>query len=256
MDDPHPDFVMFSENLHGICLIIPAYNAGKTLLRIVSHLSRLEFPKILVINDGSAAKCFPIFQEIEQYPQVTLLHHNMNRGKGAALKTGFRFYMEHFLDHSTGTVTLDSDGQHLVKDTVNVAKELLSNPDKIVLGVRSFRNVPLERRIGNIITRHIFRAVTGIDLKDTQTGLRGIPALLVSDFVKIVANKYDFEQECLLRATEIGCGFHQVPIETVYDHLTLSSNSSNFHLVRDSVKVYFVFARFLSKRLSKGIPLA
>ena len=116
------------------------------------------------------------FAAAARFPNVQLLRHAVNLGKGAALKTAFNYVLCAMPD-AAGVVTADADGQHAPEDIARVAEALAAQPDALVLGARAFgADVPLRSRFGNIVTRGIMHALLGRKLADTQTGLRGIPA--------------------------------------------------------------------------------
>jgi glycosyltransferase involved in cell wall biosynthesis len=225
-----------------VFLVIPAYNPDDQLLSLLDSLEQLGFKQFIIVNDGSSEKSNRIFAEAEKYAAV-LLHHETNRGKGAALKTAFNYYLEHYSQSCLGVITLDADGQHSAKDVQAIYRKLQDCQNELVLGVRSFsRNkIPLRSRIGNQLTRKLFKAVYKLDLIDTQTGLRGIPNFLLSRFAKLKPERYDFEMNCLLEARNLHVILSQVEIETIY----LDKNiSSHFNPVLDSLRIYFVFFRF------------
>ncbi len=129
-------------------------------------------------------------------PRVHVVRHDVNLGKGAALKTGIAFAQTQFpaLD---GIVTADADGQHHPDDIERVARTLEADPHRLVLGVRGFQgDVPLRSRLGNAISRWVVHLVVGQKLSDTQTGLRGIPAILWPRLLAIEANGYEFDSKC------------------------------------------------------------
>ena len=105
---------------------------------------------------------------------------------------------EHLPD-AIGIVTADCDGQHCVEDIVAVAEKLAQGAGSPILGARTFgRDYPLLKRLGNKVTRSVMRTFYGLNLKDAQTGLRGIPMRLVPGLFKIPYNRYEFETEMLL----------------------------------------------------------
>lgn len=222
--------------------LIPAYKPEKALPAYIKELlSRKMFSAVVVINDGSPVEYSPIFAEAAQLTGVTVLNHAFNQGKGAALKTGLN-YIGLSSTARTGIVTIDADGQHTVDDACKVAEALIAEPDCLILGGRHFdANTPRRSRIGNLLTRHAFKWVTGLFLFDTQSGLRGIPWSMIPNLLKIEANGYEFELDMLIRASESGVPVKEIPITTVY----LEGNkSSNFRPVLDSLKIYFVLLRF------------
>ena len=224
-----------------LTVLIPAYNPGAQLVELVRSLVASDFAAIVVVNDGSVSTCDPVFQTINALDKVTLLRHAVNLGKGAALKTGLNHIYCHSEDH-VGTVVVDADGQHLVEDALKVGNRLLTSPHSLIIGVRSFdRDVPLRSRVGNRLTGLLFRMLTGTALRDTQSGLRGIPRQLIPVLLRIPASGYEFELDMLLSCKYAGVTILQQPIETVY----LDGNSSShFNPIIDSMKIYFVLFRF------------
>lgn len=225
-----------------IVALIPAYNPPEHLVALVRSLAVSEFSHIIVVNDGSLATSESIFQEIEEIGNVTLIRHAVNLGKGAALKTGLNYALCYFGDH-IGVVTIDADGQHLVVDALQVGKELEKNPESLVLGVRAFdKEVPLRSRLGNTITKYMFRLLMGQRLTDTQTGLRGIPKSLIPTLLKIDSAGYEFELDMLLACKYGGRSIIEKEIRTVYIEGNISSH---FNPVVDSMKICFVLFRFM-----------
>lgn len=143
---------------------------------ILMNWSRSASKIFWFVDDGSHQK--KIFEKIGSLPQVTVLTHPENYGKGRALRTGLAYYKDHYsYDEYCGVITADSDGQHLVDDVLRISKSLAKREDKMILGVRDFdqSNVPSKSRIGNKLTSLGFRVLIGLSVSDTQTGLRGIP---------------------------------------------------------------------------------
>ena len=241
--------VGFRSRSHKPVALVPAYQPEGNLIEILTGLSISGgFAAIVLVNDGSDPQKQPTFDASKQIEGVILLEHLKNMGKGAALKTGFNFIGVHFPE-SIGVVTLDADGQHRVDDVLAVATKLSMTPDSLVLGSREFKgNVPLRSRLGNVVTSKVLRLLGGLSLRDTQTGLRGIPASCFKDLLGLRTNGYDFELDMLLLLNRNGVKTIELPIQTVY----LDGNSSShFNPLIDSLKIYMVFIRFnLSSLLS------
>lgn len=222
--------------------LIPAYKPSASLVDIVRELNASGvFQAIVCVDDGSGPEYRHLFDELCGLG-VTILRHATNLGKGSALKTGINHVAVQYPE-AVGAVTLDADGQHLAKDCVAVARALAGNGRQLVLGVRRFdaADVPFRSRFGNTATRYVTRFFSGVDVTDTQTGLRGIPSFLFPDLLKLKSGGYDFELDMLMTACEQRVPLLQVPIETVY----LDNNaSSSFNPFWDSVKIYMVFLRF------------
>lgn len=100
-----------------VVAIIPSLNPDSKLPEVVDGLFSVGFTDVLLVDDGSRAECRPIFDALAEQKGCTVLHHDVNRGKGRALKTAFSYYLENF-DKATycGVVTADADGQHLPQD--------------------------------------------------------------------------------------------------------------------------------------------
>ncbi len=237
-----------------IVALIPVYNPTEALVQLIRGLAAADFAAVIVVNDGSEAECDGYFNEIRNIDKVCLLRHAVNLGKGAALKTGMNHAYCHFED-LVGVVAVDADGQHLVEDAVRVANILRQNPESLVMGVRAFNaTVPLRSRIGNNVTRAIFRLLTGKNLSDTQSGLRGIPKSMFPVLLKLSTNGYEFELDMLLACKYTNRQIVEEPIRTVY----LEGNkSSHFNPLIDSMRIYFVLLRFtLAGLLSAAIDYA
>jgi glycosyltransferase involved in cell wall biosynthesis len=223
-------------------IVIPAYEPTPALVDLVADLSRDGDRAIIVVDDGSSAACWPAFEKIQSLPNVVVLAHAVNRGKGHALKTAFNHFLLNAPAGSPGVVTADADGQHLPADIRRVAERLEQSPDVLVLGGRRFEGtVPFRSRFGNTMTRGFVRLLLGRTIYDTQTGLRGIPRAFLPGLVQAEGGHYEFELEMLVQATKRRMTIEEIPIETVYG----GAGQSHFNPLRDSLRIYFVFLRFL-----------
>jgi glycosyltransferase involved in cell wall biosynthesis len=223
-----------------IVVLIPAWQPEPCLVELVRELRAAGFERLLVVDDGSSAERQPIFAEAE-HAGAEVLRHSVNLGKGRALKTGFNHVLLQ-CPEVAGVVTADADGQHTVTDIVRVADALLEHPGRTVLGVRSFgRGVPLRSQFGNVLTQHIFALVTGTRVADTQTGLRGLPLALLPGLMRLNGERYEYEMTMLAELCSNGKRPVEVPIATVYIE---NNRSSHFDPIRDSMRIYFVLARF------------
>lgn len=227
-----------------ICVTIPAWQPDRRLNELVSQVLESGFGSVIIINDGSDPSRDQLFEELKQ-PRVHVLRHAVNLGKGRALKTGLNYFLNEFSDY-LGIVTADADGQHSVKDIVAVAERLGVECGRLVIGSRRFRGaIPFRSRFGNTVTRYLFAILTGRNLSDTQSGLRGIPLRLIPTFLALDGEHYEYEMNVLTTAAH-SFGIEEVPIETIY----LEGNrSSHFNPVLDSMRIYFVLLRFMASSL-------
>lgn len=224
-------------------IIIPAYQPGEELIALVDGLVQDPSQCIIVVDDGSTGASRGTFNAIASHSnQVTVLHHAVNLGKGQALKTAFNHFLVHHAKDCIGVVTADADGQHALEDILHVSESLRAFPQSLCLGSRKLeRDVPLRSFLGNRLTVMVFRMVTGITLRDTQTGLRGIPTDALYDLLRSVESGYDFELDMLIRAARSRRTFYEIPIRTIYK---ADNEGSHFNYLSDSLKIYFVFLRF------------
>jgi len=230
-------------------VLIPAYNPDEKLISIVEELTTRGF-YIVIVNDGSHENAQPIFNRVGQIPNTNILQHQKNRGKGAALKTGFA-YISSLDKKIIGVVTADADGQHTSIDIQKIATALEKNPKKLILGSRSFKgNVPFRSFLGNFITKYVFSLLVGIKISDTQTGLRGIPAQLLPLLQQLDGNRYEYEMNVLLAAKTNHIEIQEESICTVYID---NNKSSQFSPVLDSMKIYFLIFRFAFSSLLASI---
>lgn len=214
-----------------IIIVIPSYEPSTGLCDLVKALKK-DFRHVIVVDDGSNS-AEHVFAELSRAGEVTILRHDTNRGKGAALKTAFAYILANG-PGAAGVVTVDADGQHLVEDVRRVAAGTLDHPDRLTLGVRSFSGkVPFRSRLGNLWTRIEFFLLTGVHILDTQTGLRGIPASWLPDMLALDGERYEYESAMLVFGAKAEMKPAQIPISTVY----LDGNgSSHFRPLADTLK--------------------
>ena len=170
------------------------------------------------MNDGSDPEKNKIFEELSNH-QVVVLYHPKNEGKGQALKTAFHHYLQMNQHSAVGVVTSDADGQHLPQDILKLSDALLNEHTQLHLGVRDFnqQKIPYRSKLGNLLTRYIFKKLCAINIIDTQTGLRAIPYSLIQTSLNSDYSGYEFEMEMLLfLASRQQMKINQVPIETIY----------------------------------------
>lgn len=221
--------------MNEITLVIPAFNPPPEIETVIQNLQKTFPYPIIVVNDGSSSQFDTMFNEIRNHPQVTILKHAVNLGKGAALKTAFNYVLCHY-PNCLGTITIDADGQHHLADIQQVVKTFLQQPNALTLGSRSFNqpNVPLKNKFGNIMIRQLFYLLYRKPLQDTQTGLRAIPCSFLSKLLKQPLNGYEFELRMLTNAILNGVDIREVTIKTIYLN---NNDSSHFKPIIDSFRI-------------------
>ncbi|MDR1604742.1 MAG: glycosyltransferase family 2 protein [Gracilibacteraceae bacterium] len=185
-------------------IVIPAYNPDERLLALTGELTARGCGRIIVVDDGSSsADSAAVFASLAAGTGVVLCRHRQNLGKGAALKTGLREALR-LWPECAGVVTADADGQHSAADIVKISAALANRADSLVLGVRDFSapHVPIHNKLGNKITSAVFRLITGRFCPDTQTGLRGLPRILLPEWINIPGQRYEYEMNLLLHAAK------------------------------------------------------
>ena len=243
-----------ADSLNRIAVLIPARGPGMQLLTLLGELVAAGFGAVIVLDDGSPSSCAEIFDAAAQIAGVHVLRHAVNLGKGRALKTGINYFLNE-LPEFTALVTADADGQHTSTDIVRVALALPAAHGQAVLGSRQFvRDIPLRSKIGNLLTRQVFRLATGAKLVDTQSGLRTFPRAMLAELLVLDGERYEYEMTVLAYLCREGRRPLEVPIETVYID---GNQSSHFDPIRDSMRIYFVLLRFFTSSLvASGIDFA
>ncbi len=222
-------------------ILIPAYKPEESFVEFSRRL-REEGHTVVAVDDGGGELFAGVFERVEALG-VTVLHHEVNRGKGQALKTGIEYVYEQMPD-TDFIVTADCDGQHRIEDIERVIEAGEKEPGVFVIGGR-FRDrsvkVPLKSRIGNGFTRIIFRLATGTKIYDTQTGLRGLPKKLFPELIKVKGERYEYEMNMLLMLHVWEQDFVEIPIETVY----INNNSgTHYNAFKDSVRILREILKF------------
>lgn len=215
---------------HKICVVIPTYNNDRTLRQVINGV--LEYTShILIVNDGSTDSTKDI---LTGYPNLQQIHLEKNRGKGNALRRGFKLATSlgyHF------ALTIDSDGQHFPED-IPVFLEALEKEkeDKLLLiGARNMTQdgVPKKSSFGNNFSNFWYWVETGIKLSDTQSGFRLYPIHYLKN-LNFHTRKFEFEIEVIVRAAWNDIVVKNVPIQVHYD---LEDRVSHFRPFKDFTRI-------------------
>lgn len=192
------------------CVLIPTYNNAGTLAAVLNDVLQYT-TQVIVVNDGSTDDTEQI---IKQFPNVHAVNYKPNKGKGMALRTGFKEAVKRGYDHA---ITLDSDGQHYAKDVVEFLTWLEAEPNSLLIGARNLdqENVPGKSSFGNKFSNFWFWVNTGIRLQDTQSGYRSYPVHKLAG-KRYFTTKYEFEIEVIVRASWSGIAVRGVPVSVYY----------------------------------------
>ncbi|MGY3621535.1 glycosyltransferase [Bradyrhizobium sp. USDA 10063] len=234
-----------------IVLLFPSYRPTAVFPGLLNSLRQLDASTpIVVVDDGSDPIHADVFEAVNAVPAVTLLRNAINLGKGAALKHGMNHILLEYPE-CIGIITADADGQHSAKDIIRLRDEFCQQPDHMILGCRHFgKRVPFRSRLGNVVSRYVYRLLLGLKLSDTQTGLRGIPRKLMAASLHVRANRYEYETEQLIVAKQEGLPMRQIPIQTIYID---DNRASHFNPVLDSFRIYFVLVRYAISSIATAI---
>ena len=239
------------------CIVIPAYCPAPSLVDYVAQLLSAQDGPVTVVDDGSGGEYAAVFAALEPLQGCTVLHHPQNRGKGAAIKTAITWYREH-AQGLDGIITADCDGQHAVGDVVRMAQAVAQSPQALVLGTRTFGpDTPRRSSTGNRVISWVMNALYGIELTDTQTGLRGLPNRLLPTLETLAGDRYEYELNMLIEANRMCVPFVLVPIETIYFD---NNSGSHYRTVIDTLPIIALLSRGLvqyglSSALSAGVDV-
>lgn len=192
-----------------IAVLVPCFNAADTISELVARITPfVPLRDVYLVDDGSVDGTR---RAIEQ-SGARLLVHDVNRGKGEALKTGFAAVLA---DRYDGVITLDADLQHL-PEHLPLFLESAESFD-IIVGTRSYHlaNMPFLRWATNHLTSLVVSWLGKTRIHDSQSGYRYLSRRAVAD-IPLATTKYDMESEQLIRAGKMGMRIGEVPIETVY----------------------------------------
>ncbi len=231
--------------------VIPAYEPDNNLIKVAWEAAAEGF-EVIVVDDGSvngkavksgkatAETYNEIFEETGVFAHV--IRYSENRGKGYAMKTAFSYIKDNYEERDYTVVVIDSDGQHKVTDARMLTDYAAAHRDTLVLGSRrQSAESPLRSRIGNGITRNVFRFVSGVKIYDTQTGMRAFSGDLMERALMVSGDRYEYEMNMLMDFSRARISMAELPIETIY----IDDNAgSHFNPLKDSVRIYGEIFKF------------
>lgn len=193
-----------------IAVLIPTYNNALTLGQVVQDVLRYT-QHVIVVNDGSTDATT---QVLDQYPIIQRVEYNPNRGKGMALRRGFRYALQQGYQY---VITIDADGQHFAADLQLFMEKLQTEKEAIIIGARNLQqeNMPGKNSFANRFSNFWFYVETGLKAPDTQSGYRLYPLFLM-ERMRFWSTKYEFEVEVLVRSAWKGIKINWVPVKVYY----------------------------------------
>lgn len=223
-------------NTKSLMIMIPALNPDEKLLKLLQAIQlHSDYQgEIIIVNDGSINSHEPIFAEAEKLAGIILLKHEVNQGKGAAIKTALMYLIKHRPDIE-GIITVDCDGQHQISDINNCINRWHKLPKAFVFGCREFsHDIPWRSKFGNLLTRSLLRLATGTWLSDTQTGLRIIPKRAFKDLTQLPGTRFEYEMHMIYYAIYQNFSIFEEPIATIYID---NNNFTHFKVLQDSYRI-------------------
>lgn len=199
-----------------IFIVIPVYNEEKVIQNVVGEINQAGHNNIVIVDDGSSDDTFAAASSL---PSVTALRHKINRGKGAATKTGIEAAK---LLGADIIVTMDGDGQHDPKDIKQLIKPIINNECDVVLGTRllNSRGMPwykiIENKVGNFFTWYLF----GLWVTDSQSGFRAYSRHAAS-LINTRSDRYEYDSEVIREINVNKLRFTEVSIKVRYTEYSM-----------------------------------
>jgi glycosyltransferase involved in cell wall biosynthesis len=230
-----------------IVIVVPTYNNDTTLAKVLDSLL-LYTDDIIVVNDGSTDKTGQILGSYST--RLKIISYSSNKGKGYALKCGFRAALKMSYDYA---LTIDSDGQHYVNDVVNFIKEVEDYPDSLIIGSRLLmqENKPEGNVFANRFSNFWFHLQTGINLPDTQSGYRMYPLKKMGK-MKLFTRRYETELELLVFSAWRGIALRPMPISVYYP--PKNERISHFRPFRDFTRISILNTTLVFMAVVYGYP--
>jgi glycosyltransferase involved in cell wall biosynthesis len=221
-----------------ICAIIPTYNNAGTIASVISDTNKY-LQDIIAVNDGSTDNTKNILQSlITSNSKIIIINFDKNTGKGSALRAGFEKALEFGFTHA---ISLDADGQHFAEDIPAFLEKIAQDPEALWIGDRILRaqetGEPARSAAGRRFGSFWYKFITGIDIRDTQCGFRAYPLASVRP-LKCTGERYEFEQEVLVKAAWSGMTVKPVQVHLFY--APKGRAVSHFRPVRDFLRIFKV----------------
>ena len=195
-----------------IFVVVPAYNEEKTIAKVMEDLFEMGY-EIIVVDDGSSDDTYNIVSRIIKEKKHGIIYrHLLNRGLGAALRTGIEAAL---IEDPDVIVTFDADGQHDPQDILSVSKPIINGDADVVIGERNFKQMPSSKKFGNEVMNFITMIFYGIKVKDSQSGLRAFNRKAAETII-INARDYGVSSEIIGEVKRHDLKLVEIPIKTIY----------------------------------------
>lgn len=192
-------------------VLLPAYNEEKNIETVVKEAKKyIPNSEIVVVDDGSTDRTC----ELAKKAGAKILKHKINKGKGEALKTGFKFFL--YQCPVDFVVIADADRQYQVKEATKLLKPLQEKEADFVSGYRNWRVVPFRHRLGNFVWRTFFNILFGINLKDTNCGFMALTKKAMRKVKGALHGGYIIENTLFIEALKKEMRIKQVPVTVKY----------------------------------------
>ncbi len=195
-------------------VVIPLHNEEKHIKKLLSRFAERQLSSIITVDDGSTDETSRILKE--NYPQVTVIRHKINLGKGKALETGC---LKAIKDNADYIILMDGDLQHKPEDVNRFLRAFKDKNIDIVFGARKIgRTMRLISFTGNKMLTVVINLLFNYFLNDTQCGFRAFRKE-VFEKIRWKSSGYSAETEMIIQAAKHQIPYKEVPIETIYlDH--------------------------------------
>ena len=232
-------------DLPKISILIPSYNEEKYIKSVIEKCSAYKLD-IIVVNDGSTDNTCQVLEQLQSQNGINLkiLNHEINKGKGEALKTGFAFACR---NNYYGVITIDADGQHSISEIKDFLSEIKKNNPDIIVGSRfkDTKSMPFIRLAVNFLTSWIISAIALKKIDDVQSGFRFIKHNVMKT-VSLETSNFDTEPELLIKASWHGFSITNIPIKTIYN---LDEFKSHINPGKDTLKFFKLIFKSILWRL-------
>jgi len=196
-------------------IIVPTYNEAQIIGSVIEEIQRAGYSNIIVVDDGSDDD---IGKKLESY-HIQYLRHMINRGKGAAIKTGIEAAK---ILGATAVITMDGDGQHNPAD-IHKMLDLLGKGYDVVLGSRLIhsKGMPFIKVVANHVGNFFTWLIYGLWVTDSQSGFRAYSRRAL-DLIDTKHDRYEYDSEIIREIHRHRLKYAEIPIEVRYTEYSMS----------------------------------